>query len=411
MKEKNFTFDSGKAKDYFLKEISFKTNSHELNQKIKDCIEDLNIIDVRSYDDYIEGHIPFAIHVPLDSLEEHSMMFEKDKLNYSAFEEILDLERLKYLKGNIFNLFFNNRIYIKASEIDCILSNTNLAKQALRIIYSYADDKYGTALYLLMDKVGQQSGKKQLFYLNGDDRSTAYYHKLFFDTNAEFGDMILTAIGSEQYAEISRCVKQFAKDLRAIIDTKRSTSVQDVISESIRDLYRERMTDCNFSDNQNIKWYIVIYEEFFYYNSLGTSYNSLGTSLSVLRRIDYSHRTAEEDNIYDIQCLAVNDNDFYNEHYHPFYLALCHKLTNNVLIEESSLKYTGVHIEYAHPCVLSNGWKIRINEKGNWIIDFNGNPLDRSVNDLAIDETSGIGEYDCCGCDSISKMADFINSL
>ena len=61
--------------------------------------------------------------------------------------------------------------------------------------------------------------------------------------------------------------------------------------------------------------------------------------------------------------------------------------------------------------MLSNGWKISINEKGNWSIDFNGSPLDRSVEGLAIDATSGKGEYDCSGCDSISKMADFINSL
>jgi len=81
MKDKCFTFDAGKAKDYFLKEISFKTSPNELNQHIKERIEELNIIDVRQYDDYIDGHIPFAIHVPFDSFEEHLVMFDKDKLN------------------------------------------------------------------------------------------------------------------------------------------------------------------------------------------------------------------------------------------------------------------------------------------------------------------------------------------
>ena len=47
----------------------------------KSMIENINIIDVRTYDDYIDGHIPFAIHVPFDSLEEHLVMFEKDKIN------------------------------------------------------------------------------------------------------------------------------------------------------------------------------------------------------------------------------------------------------------------------------------------------------------------------------------------
>ncbi|MBQ8636044.1 hypothetical protein IJ425_07840 [bacterium] len=81
MHDKKLTFDSSKAREYFLKEISFNASPYELHEKIKDCIEDLNIIDVRKYDDYIDGHIPFAIHVPFDSLEEHIVMFEKDKLN------------------------------------------------------------------------------------------------------------------------------------------------------------------------------------------------------------------------------------------------------------------------------------------------------------------------------------------
>lgn len=81
MKDKNFTCDFSKAKDYFLKEISFKMSPHELNEDIKDCIEELNIVDVRFYDDYIDGHIPFAIHVPYENLEEHMVMFDRDKLN------------------------------------------------------------------------------------------------------------------------------------------------------------------------------------------------------------------------------------------------------------------------------------------------------------------------------------------
>lgn len=81
MKNKILTFDSSKAKDYFLKEISFKTSPNELHENIKSDIKDINIIDVRAYDDYIDGHIPFAIHIPIDSLEEHLVMLEKDKVN------------------------------------------------------------------------------------------------------------------------------------------------------------------------------------------------------------------------------------------------------------------------------------------------------------------------------------------
>ncbi len=88
MKEK-ITKDTKKARDFFLEKISFLTGPFELKEKIQNDIEDINIIDVRRYEDYIEGHIPFAIHVPFDSLEEHLVMFEKDKVNivycYSAY--------------------------------------------------------------------------------------------------------------------------------------------------------------------------------------------------------------------------------------------------------------------------------------------------------------------------------------
>ena len=81
MHNKLLTFNSGKAKDYFLHKISFEISPRELKKHIDENIENINIVDVRCYDDYIDGHIPFAIHVPLDSLEEHLVMFDKDKIN------------------------------------------------------------------------------------------------------------------------------------------------------------------------------------------------------------------------------------------------------------------------------------------------------------------------------------------
>lgn len=81
MKNKNYTFDSNKAKEFFLEKISFQVTPRELEKLIKSDIENFNIVDVRKYDDYINGHIPFAIHVPLDSIEEHLVMFDKDKVN------------------------------------------------------------------------------------------------------------------------------------------------------------------------------------------------------------------------------------------------------------------------------------------------------------------------------------------
>lgn len=81
MKNKLLTFDSGKAKEFFLNKISFMTNAKELHEKIKNNLEDINIIDVRHYDDYIDGHIPFAIHIPQEKLDEHIVMLHKDRIN------------------------------------------------------------------------------------------------------------------------------------------------------------------------------------------------------------------------------------------------------------------------------------------------------------------------------------------
>ena len=81
MRNKLLTFNSGKAKDFFLYKISFELSPRELKKHIDENIENINIVDVRCYDDYIDGHISYAIHVPLDSLEDHLVMLEKEKLN------------------------------------------------------------------------------------------------------------------------------------------------------------------------------------------------------------------------------------------------------------------------------------------------------------------------------------------
>ena len=90
-------------------------------------------------------------------------------------------------------------------------------------------------------------------------------------------------------------------------------------------------------------------------------------------------------------------------------MALSNQLTNHIKIS-SPLQYTGVQIEYAHPCILSNGWIIRINKDSNWIINFGGNmPIIPTAN-LTIDMAE-VGVLDCSGYDSISRMSDFLNAL
>ena len=80
MKEK-ITTNTHEAKEFFLKINSFLTGPYELHEMIKEKIDDINIIDVRTYDDYIDGHIPFAIHIPINHIDDHLVMLHKDKIN------------------------------------------------------------------------------------------------------------------------------------------------------------------------------------------------------------------------------------------------------------------------------------------------------------------------------------------
>ena len=329
--------------------------------------------------------------------------YEKEKLRYSSLEDIIALESVPFLKRNITNFFVDGNLYLKDSDVESIAADEDLINKSLRIIYSYADDRYGKFQDLLMDKTLIMSGHKQLYYKDSNDQATAYMHKLSFnaddtDTRA-FGDRILTASGDGIYKDISDCVRKFARDL-----SQKRNAFQ--LSDAVNELLLERIAHSNFADSLNIKWYIVKYEEFFY--------SKTSTTLSVLRRKNYGG--IDDDNVYDMQCLS-DDNDFSGkEHYHPFYQALSNKLNKRVTIS-TPLRYTGVQIEYAHPCTLSNGWIIQINKDGNWVVDFKESmptlPIgggEQSEPCLTIN-SSGLGELNCSGKDSISTMAYFINKL
>lgn len=74
------TEDLSRAKKYFEDIISFTVGPFTLDEIIAYKIDTINIVDVRDYDDYIEGHIPFAIHIPHKEAKEHSKMLEKDRV-------------------------------------------------------------------------------------------------------------------------------------------------------------------------------------------------------------------------------------------------------------------------------------------------------------------------------------------
>lgn len=76
----DITKDLQRAKKFFEDISAFTIGAYCLDKIIKEKTNSINIVDVRDYDDYIEGHIPYAVHIPFETLEEHVEMLEKDKI-------------------------------------------------------------------------------------------------------------------------------------------------------------------------------------------------------------------------------------------------------------------------------------------------------------------------------------------
>ena len=355
---------------------------------VKKLIDEYNCNDVDS----------FVIDSAYDELSFEKEKLEAVKNKTVSLNELVELENLPYLKRNIHNIFFNNKVYLTANQLNKIFTNDDLINKSLRIILSYSKDEYGKFVNLLFDKISQQSGKKQLYYNGADDLATGYYHIYSFISESEFGDRILTAKGNNQYGEISRCVKMFVKELSSMLEANKTLE----IDHAIDDLLRLKIEACDFNDKDNIKSYFVKYKEFWSQDRY--------TIISTLRRKNYGGK--DVDNIYDIQCLT-NENRFFDDiHYQPFYLALAHLLSSHccgITIDENSLKYVGTQIEYAHPCILSNGWKINITSNGDWNIDFCNNIPNNSVIDLDINGTKGTVK--CSNVDSIQKMYEILQNF
>lgn len=68
-----------KANKFFRAKVAFTTGPMELDRMIKDH-ENLNIIDVRSADDYALEHIPGSINLPKGTWKIHSGL-SKDAVN------------------------------------------------------------------------------------------------------------------------------------------------------------------------------------------------------------------------------------------------------------------------------------------------------------------------------------------
>lgn len=78
--ENNITKDLSRGKKFFEDIVSFTVGPFSLDEMIAHRINTLNIVDVREYKDYIEGHIPYAVHIPHKEAENHIDLLDKDKV-------------------------------------------------------------------------------------------------------------------------------------------------------------------------------------------------------------------------------------------------------------------------------------------------------------------------------------------
>lgn len=73
------TYDLIKAREFFINKISFTIGPVELNYWIE-TKKNIQIVDVRTLSDYMEGHIPGAIHLDDEKIEDGLKFLEKDKI-------------------------------------------------------------------------------------------------------------------------------------------------------------------------------------------------------------------------------------------------------------------------------------------------------------------------------------------
>jgi rhodanese-related sulfurtransferase len=72
---------TGLAVDYFSRKMGFTVGQSQLKKKIDAGDTDFQVIDTRSEGGYRKAHIPGAIWVDADCIEEHLHKFDKNKVN------------------------------------------------------------------------------------------------------------------------------------------------------------------------------------------------------------------------------------------------------------------------------------------------------------------------------------------
>ncbi len=77
----NITKNTEKAKEFFEEKLAFTLGPVELHRMTESESDRIQIIDVRTSDDYHRGHIPEAISIPLSNLEYSTEGLSRDRIN------------------------------------------------------------------------------------------------------------------------------------------------------------------------------------------------------------------------------------------------------------------------------------------------------------------------------------------
>ncbi len=74
------TKDLSRAKKFFENIISYTVGPYTLADIIEQYPDKINIVDVREYEDYLDGHIPYAMHIPYKESSDNLEMLDKSKV-------------------------------------------------------------------------------------------------------------------------------------------------------------------------------------------------------------------------------------------------------------------------------------------------------------------------------------------
>ncbi|MCD7780686.1 MAG: rhodanese-like domain-containing protein [Candidatus Gastranaerophilales bacterium] len=74
------TKDLSRGKKFFEDIISYTVGPFTLDEIIANRTNTVNIVDVREYKDYINGHIPYSVHIPYKDEECNLDILDKDKV-------------------------------------------------------------------------------------------------------------------------------------------------------------------------------------------------------------------------------------------------------------------------------------------------------------------------------------------